>query len=349
MSNTYTLNNTPIRTSISYKINDITFKDLDLPSQQKSFNCVEVQSENVDVRTTFPFEKLTFGMGAVMEDNMAEYCNSAYAIQPTSSQANFAVTYTFDDNNRELSNYIFIEADKDMSVTIAYRSQTELACYHQFILKTKIKNKAKVHVEIINLLNEKTNHFISVENTVEEDSQLEMILIDLGGKNSVSNLYSNMIGDGSMLNTESVYIGQNDVLKDMNYIAHLRGKKSVAEMELQGVLSDRSKKNLKFTVDFKTGCTGAIGRELESCLLLSDDARYLSLPILLCSEDNVEGAHSAAAGQVDPEQLFYIMSRGFTKKEATKMLVRAKYNQIIEKLQDSSLRNEIIAEIDRRL
>ena len=349
MQNKYILNNTPIRTCVKYKINDIIIENLYLPSKTNEFKSFEVNCENVEISNVSTFDKLTYGAGEILEENIAKFCNSSYYIKPTKSDAKFEVTYTFNNDNTELSNYIIIDADKDMSARVVFRSDTNTDCYHNFILKINVKNKANVHVEVVNLLNDKTNHFISVENEIEEDSKLNLIMVDMGGKYSVSNVYSNMIGDRSNLQNDSIYIGQNEDIKDLNYVAHLRGKKSVADIDVQGVLDDRSKKNLKFTIDFKTGCTKASGKENESCMLLSDDARYIALPILLCSEDDVEGAHSAAAGKVDSSQLFYIMSRGFEKKEAIKMLVKAKYNEILEKIQDEELKKELFAEVDRRL
>lgn len=82
---------------------------------------------------------------------------------------------------------------------------------------------------------------------------------------------------------------------------------------------------------------------------MSDEARSLALPMLLCTEDDVEGNHSTASGKVDNKDLFYIMSRGISYKEAIKLIVKAKFNQIIETIKDDELKEEIIKEIDRRL
>ena len=349
MTNTYILNKTPIRTSKNYHINDLTMENLYLPSARKDFQNVVLSHENVNIMQDMEFEKLSYGTGEILEENMKNNCNSFYSISSNGKDGKFVINYVFDDNNKELSNYLNIEANEDMAVIITFKSNTNEACFHNFILKTKVSHEAKLHIEIVNLLNDQTNHFISVENEIDHNSEAKVILVDMGAKNSISNIYSNLIGANANSIVKSIYIGQGDVVKDMNYIAHLRGKESIADMDLQGVLSDRSRKALKFTIDFKTGCTGAKGSENESCMLLSDDAKYISMPVLLCTEDDVEGAHSAAAGQVDPGQLFYIMSRGFEKKEAVKMLVKAKYNEIIEELQDEDIKKEILAVVDKRI
>ena len=84
-------------------------------------------------------------------------------------------------------------------------------------------------------------------------------------------------------------------------------------------------------------------------MLLSDTAKSLALPMLLCSEEEVEGNHASSAGKVGEKELFYIMSRGFNEKEAMKLLVRAKFNKIIQNIKNQELRDEILEEIDNRL
>jgi len=84
-------------------------------------------------------------------------------------------------------------------------------------------------------------------------------------------------------------------------------------------------------------------------MLLSDNAKSLSLPMLLCSEEDVEGMHSSSAGKIEEKELFYIMSRGFSKKEAMKLMVRAKFNNIIESITSKELQEEILNQIDKRL
>ena len=76
-----------------------------------------------------------------------------------------------------------------------------------------------------------------------------------------------------------------------------------------------------------------IGDENEECMLLSDTAKSIALPMLLCSEEDVEGNHSCSAGKIGEKELFYIMSRGFSQKEAMKLMVKAKFNKILENIE----------------
>ncbi len=198
-------------------------------------------------------------------------------------------------------------------------------------------------------MNEDSYHFMSMENHIEEQAKVNYTIVDFGGKNSINNYYSNLIGDFSenMLNT--IYLGKNNQLFDFNYIGELRGKKSNIDIEVQGALKDKAKKHFKGTIDFKKGCKQAIGNEQEDCILLSDSAKSIALPMLLCTEEEIEGNHCSSAGKIDDKELFYIMSRGFNQKEAMKLMVRARFNKIIDMIQNQVLKEEILNKLDEKL
>ncbi len=71
--------------------------------------------------------------------------------------------------------------------------------------------------------------------------------------------------------------------------------------------------------------------------------------MLLASEEDVEGNHSTVSGKVEKEILFYIMSRGISYKDAVKLIVKSRFNKIIERIQDEEVKNRVISQIDRRL
>ena len=53
--------------------------------------------------------------------------------------------------------------------------------------------------------------------------------------------------------------------------------------------------------------------------------------------------------QKQKKSLFYIMSRGLNEKEAVKLIVRARFNKILERIKDEELLKDIVHEIDNRL
>lgn len=342
------VNDTPVRTARNFKINNIEV-ELDLPEKIAEFKNVEIINDKSVIDNEVSNTSLTYGTGKILEELNYETANSKVRIQTSNKKEDIIIRYNFDDNNVNLINQIEIIANGDTNVIIEYKSQTSLKCLHNGIIRAIANENAKLDVTIVNLLNENSDNFEAIENRLEKNSKVNYTIIDIGGKTSISNYYSNIIGENADNDLKSIYLGIGEQRKDINYIAELRGTKTNIDIDVQGALKDSAKKNFKGTIDFKKGSKKAKGNENEYCMLLSDKAKSIALPMLLCTEEDVEGNHSTASGKVDEKQLFYIMTRGISYKEAVKLIVKSKFNKIIERILDEELKNEILSEIDKRL
>ncbi len=348
------LNETPVRTSRNFNINNIKLENVNIPEDINSFDNVNIINEDLDVTidSSFVETKLTYGLGEFLTKQVIEKSNKLFRIVIDGNKNKESqIKFSFDDKNMNLIENIEIIANEGSKATIIlkYESNKDIEAFHNGIIKVFAKKGSDINVIIVNLMNELSNNFMSIENTFEEDSKVNYTIVDFGGKNSITNYYSNLIGNFSENRINTIYLGKNNQTFDLNYIGELRGEKSNLRIEVQGALKDIAKKHFKGTIDFKKGCKKATGNENEGCMLLSDTAKSLALPMLLCSEEDVEGNHSSSAGKIGEKELFYIMSRGFELKEAMKLMVRAKFNSILENIKNDDLKNEILNEIDARL
>ena len=342
------VNDTPVRTARNFKINNIEV-ELEIPEKIAEFKNVEIINEKSTIDSEVSNLPLTYGNGKILEELNYETANSKIRIQTSNKKENIKIRYNFDNDNLNLINQIEIIATGDTNVIIEYKSQTTQKCLHNGIIRTIADENAKLNVTIVNLLNEESDNFEAIENKLEKNSKVNYTIIDIGGKTSVSNYYSNVIGENADNDLKSIYLGIGEQRKDINYIAELRGTKTNIDIDVQGALKDSAKKNFKGTIDFKKGSKKVKGNENEYCMLLSDKAKSIALPMLLCTEEDVEGNHSTASGKVDEKQLFYIMTRGISYKEAVKLIVKSKFNKIIERISDEDLKEEVLSEIDKRL
>ena len=332
-------NNTPVRTSKNFNINNINL-DVIIPENLNEFSNVCVSS---DISPLDEDLKFVYGVGL-------DYSNANYKGKIELKDGdNVRISFDFDKNNLNLVDELLIDASGNATITVEYKSNCVERCFHSGALKLIANNNSNINVNLVNFLNENSANFEAIENVLNENSNVNYTIIDIGAKTSVSNYYSNIIGDNSKNDLKTVYLGIGEQIKDINYIAELYGKKTNIDIDVQGALSGKAKKNFKGTIDFKKGCKKAKGNENEFCMLLSDNAKSIALPMLLCSEDDVEGNHSTASGKVDNQVLFYIMSRGLSYKEAVKLLVKSNFVTIIDRIADENLRNEIIEMIDKKL
>jgi len=99
----------------------------------------------------------------------------------------------------------------------------------------------------------------------------------------------------------------------------------------------------------KRGAKKAKGNESEVVLLLDKTVRSDAIPALWCSEDDVQANHSASAGQIDENKLYYMMSRGLSIDEAKLLMVEASFNPVIDTLPSDTMRESIRDYIGRRI
>ncbi|HFN2730099.1 TPA: SufD family Fe-S cluster assembly protein, partial [Streptococcus pyogenes] len=83
--------------------------------------------------------------------------------------------------------------------------------------------------------------------------------------------------------------------------------------------------------------------------MLSDQARADANPILLIDENEVTAGHAASIGQVDPEDMYYLMSRGLDQETAERLVIRGFLGAVIAEIPIPSVRQEIIKVLDEKL
>lgn len=340
------LNETPIRTSRNFLINNIKLTDVEIPEEVEEFKNVEIIGRK-NITENIEETKLTYGLGEILQNNIIKNSNSKLNINAENEE--IRIIYNFDDDNINLINNIVVNATKKCKLYIVYKSNTNKECFHNGVIKINALENSKIDVVVVNTMNKNSNNFEAYENIIESNASVNYTIIDIGGKNSITNYYSNILGEKAKNDLKTIYLGAENNIKDLNYIAELRGKQSFIDIDVQGALSGNAKKNFKGTIDFKKGCKKAKGNENEFCMLLSEKARSIALPMLLCTESDVEGNHSTASGKVDNQELFYIMSRGLSYNEAVKLIVKARFNKILSRIEDEDLRNEIIEKIEEQL
>lgn len=260
------------------------------------------------------------------------------------------IGYQLDDKEDVLidNNIIIAEENSQATFVIDYYTESDVEAFHNGALKIYAKSGSNVKVIKIQRMNDNSYHFDSNVAIVENGANVSFIQVEFGCKKLVTNYISNL-KDESESNIDSIYLGDKDRELDLSYLMNHIGRRSISNMEIKGALKDRAKKVFKGTIDFKLGSSKSIGREEESVIIFDKDVKAKAVPILLCNEEDVNGQHAASAGRVDEDKLFYVMSRGFSKAEAMKLIVEASFNPVIDKIPYEDIQDIIRREIYNRL
>ncbi len=247
------------------------------------------------------------------------------------------------DLNTELFDTIDIVTEKGESqeVIIDYSSKGHKEKFRNSIIRILGHEDSKTNVFIIQREGEESTVLESILVHGEEGANVSVNQYEVGSSKLISNYKANLIGEASHAEVNSIYFGYNEHEIDLIYNIIHEGKDSTSNIIINGALKDNARKIFKSNLDFKEGSTGSVGNEEEFCILLDSTVKSVSVPLLLCHEDDVLGNHAASAGRIDENILFYIMSRGFSMAEAEKLIIESRFAGAIDELQDDNLKEEI--------
>ncbi len=320
----YILNETPVRTSNNFRINDLTI-DLDIKEKELS----KLNVKGIEYK-----ESIKTGFNSRINLHHTKYRCLDIDISKDSDieiTSDLETNYLIDQIN------INLRENTSSSIVIKYGGEG----FHNLKLCINANKNSTANITVLNLLSKDSISFISFENSIDEGSNIDVNFIDLGGKIKVSNYYS--VLENRTTNTfNNIYVGKEKDILDMNYYMVNKGEKTNSSIEIAGALFDESNKNFKGIIDFIEGSKNAVGYENENCILFSDKAISKSLPMLLCHEEDVSGTHSVSTGKVDEDKLFYLKSRGIDDSTAKELIMLGDFNKALSKVNNKEEIIEII-------
>lgn len=207
------------------------------------------------------------------------------------------------------------------------------------------KNAVATHITV-DLSSKASTHFATNEYHLAEGARLRTLVIHAGASLARTQLFPNFEGKGAYADVTGLNLvseGQHaDITMDANHaVPHTSSKplfKSIARGRSKAVVQGR------LVVARDAQKTDA--KLMSQGLMLSDEAEILSKPELEIYADDVVCGHGSTCGQLDEDQLFYLMSRGIPKAEAETMLVRAFLAELVDPIEDAALNEALTGVID---
>lgn len=177
---------------------------------------------------------------------------------------------------------------------------------------------------------------------LDKDARVSVRHVVLGGGFTATGLAADLRGDRSRIDVDTSYLASGTQQRDFNYIIRHRGRKTVSNMDANGVLTGTSKKCLRGTIDLIHGAKGAEGNERETVLLASKGVDNKTVPNILCDEDDVAGNHGATIGHVRPDQLFYAACRGLSQEQTEALFLSAKLEDAVLQAPNDAVRANVV-------
>ena len=160
---------------------------------------------------------------------------------------------------------------------------------------------------------------------------------------------TNILGDGSEANLKIVTLGVKEQKTYFNSEVVNQGLSSKGDILQHGVLLDKSHIVFNGVGFIVKGATGSNAYQSSRMLTLSSEAKADANPMLLIDENDVMAGHGASLGRIDEEQLYYLQSRGLTRKESSRLLVHGFLSPVISELTVDKIKELVTILIDEKI
>lgn len=190
-------------------------------------------------------------------------------------------------------------------------------------LRLVLADGAEAEVDLLVAQGPNQRHVDDFGAALGEDARLTLRQYVLGSEQAAVGVAVELLGRNAAFDANLRYVTRGGQATDISYQSIHEGRKTQTDIVAAGVITGDGSKVLRATIDLAHGCKGAEGSEAETVVLAGDHVVNKTLPVILCSEDDVAGNHGATIGSLSEEQLFYLACRGLTEEDATGLMTTA--------------------------
>lgn len=183
----------------------------------------------------------------------------------------------------------------------------------------------------------------------DNGARMEWLIGDMHEGNTVSDTKTILKGSGSTSDAKIISVGTGSQRMSLTTGAVHIGRSSESGMVTHAVMKDEATAIINGVTKIEKGATKANGEQTERILMLSSKARGDANPILLIDEDDVKAGHAASVGQVNAEQVYYLMSRGISRAEAERLIIYGFLDPVVSEIPLEVVRDQLQRILERKL
>lgn len=154
-------------------------------------------------------------------------------------------------------------------------------------------------------------------------------------------------GDGCTSTLHTAHVGTGDQVHDLRTMQDHVGTKTTSRLRSKAAVADSSRSIYSGLVRMRHGARRADSRQVNNSLVLSDAAQADAVPNLDIYENDVRCAHASTVGPVDPEQRWYLESRGVSPADAVQLIIEGFFAEVEDLLDDAVLASQLRESISR--
>lgn len=172
---------------------------------------------------------------------------------------------------------------------------------------------------------------------VSRDANATSLNLNAGAAYARAESVSRLVGSGARSDMLAVSVASEDQEYDQRTLQDHQHPHTTSDLLYKNALDGKARTIFAGLIKVQPDAHFTDAYQKVRNLLLSDDAEANSMPGLEILADEVRCTHGATTGQVSPEELYYLLARGISKKTAHRLIVTGFLNEVVERLPDKAL------------
>jgi Fe-S cluster assembly protein SufD len=228
-------------------------------------------------------------------------------------------------------------------------SSPDLSGYSNAAVEIIVRDAAKVEYVSVQNLSRATWHFASHHARVERDGELDWVAGGFGSAKGKVRIQNDLAGPGATSRVTGAYFVDGTQHLDYDTFQEHIAPSTTSDFAFKGALRDKARAVWRGMIRVEEDAQKTNAYQENRNLLLSKTAHADSIPGLEILANDVRCTHGATLGQVDREQLFYLMTRGLTRSEAERLIVRGFFQDVLDRVELQPVREALGAALEARI
>jgi len=249
--------------------------------------------------------------------------------------------------------HVLIVAEAGSSVTYVdgYFSTGELKNQlHSSVFEVVVGANATVKVNSIQNFHRSVTNVVTRRAKVMRDGRVEWVFGELSDGFTVGDYKSVLEEQGARGESKTIVVGTGRQHFDMTSSMIHVGRNTDSDMVTRGVMLGRSVGIYRAGTQIEDGAIAASGEQEEKLLMLSPHCRADAIPMLIINENEVNRfGHAASVGQINPDHMYYLQSRGISEMEAKRLIVWGFLDPVLDQIPLEGVRDAVKSLIERKM
>ncbi|HKP71669.1 MAG TPA: Fe-S cluster assembly protein SufD [Pyrinomonadaceae bacterium] len=246
---------------------------------------------------------------------------------------------------------IVVIAERESAATIieSYASADESSAFTNAAVEVFVGENARLTHYKVQREGEQSFHVATTSAELQRSGSYDLTTITLGAQISRHGIHVKLAHEGAECWIDGLYLVGTGQHADTHSLIDHTSPHCTSHQLYKGILDGKSRAVFNGKVFVHKDAQQTDAQQTNKNLLLSNEARMDTKPQLEIYADDVKCAHGATVGQLDEEELFYLISRGLHDELARNLLTYGFAEELVEKIKIPSIKTQLDEAILNRL